>query len=173
MSHVCHIGRGDCTRLRSGESDNRDWKNLTLDKTAHVIGILSPSEIEAVLSQNRVGRLAMCAGAFPYVVPVSYVYDGRVVYGYSGPGQKIEMMRSQPKVALLVDDIQSHGQWESVLVEGTFEEVTDPVERMYASAVLNGLSDQMITRGIAAEPGLVLYRVVPTRKSGRFEIGSH
>lgn len=142
-------------------------------ETAHaVIGILSPSEIEIVLSRNRIGRLAMCAGDFPYVVPVSYVYDGRMVYGYSGPGQKIEMMRSQPQVALLVDEIQSHGRWESVLVEGLFEEVTDPVERMHASAVLNGLSDQMITRGMSTEPGLVLYRVVPTRRTGRFEIGA-
>lgn len=137
-----------------------------------VIGILSPSEIEAIIRRNRIGRLGICADHYPYVVPISYVYDGDAIYGYSGPGRKVEIMRGQPNVSVLVDEIESPTQWKSVLIEGVFEEVNDPVERLDASTILNGLTARFVTRGILAEPGLVLYRIRPERKSGRFESGS-
>ncbi len=135
-----------------------------------MIGILAPDEIEALLSRNRIGRLAVCTASFPYVVPVSIVYDGQVVYGFSGPGRKIEIMRSQPNVTLLVDEIRSPNQWESVIVEGIYEELTGASDRRQGMATLLAASSTLANKGLSAEPGLIVYRIVPVRKSGRFEM---
>ncbi|MGE3798134.1 MAG: pyridoxamine 5'-phosphate oxidase family protein [Thermomicrobiales bacterium] len=138
-----------------------------------MIGILSASEIEEILRQNRLGRLAICTASFPYVVPITYAYDGQAVFGFSGPGQKIENMRAQPNVALLVDEIRTPTHWKSVIVEGIYDEVIDPAERMQASSIIMSRTRQLVTRGLSDEPGLVLFRIMPERKSGRFESGSH
>ncbi|MCC6945743.1 MAG: pyridoxamine 5'-phosphate oxidase family protein [Thermomicrobiales bacterium] len=134
-----------------------------------MIGILSTAEIEALLTRNRIGRLAMCADARPYVLPVSYRYDGVVVFGFSGSGKKIETMRAQPNVALLVDEILSPTSWKSVVLEGVFEELTEPEERRKAYTALSTNGSAILPRGIMADSGLVFYRIRPVVKSGRFE----
>ncbi len=134
-----------------------------------MIGILSSAEIEAMLSRNRFGRLAMCANALPYVVPVSYRYEGTSVYGFSGPGKKIEIMRTQPNVALLVDEIQSPTTWKSAILEGVFEELSDAEERRQAYTTLASNGTSLLPHGASVESGFVLYRIRPTAKSGRFE----
>ncbi|MEZ4498703.1 MAG: pyridoxamine 5'-phosphate oxidase family protein [Thermomicrobiales bacterium] len=134
-----------------------------------VIGILSDSEMESILSRNRVGRLAMCNESTPYVVPISYRYDGQSILAFSGPGQKIEIMRSQPRVALLVDEIVSQSSWKSVLVEGVYQEITDVVEREQAVAVLSSNGAPILPSGMAREVGLIFLRIIPSMRSGRFE----
>ena len=46
-----------------------------------MIGTLSPEEIEALLRRHRVGRNGCSANDRPYVVPITYNYDGGYVYG--------------------------------------------------------------------------------------------
>ncbi len=134
-----------------------------------MIGILSTEEIEELLIRNRIARLAMCSGSYPYLAPINYGYDGQVVFGFSGPGRKIEMMRSDPNVALLVDEIVSPSQWLSVIVEGVFEELLTPEERKQGISAMTQNGPHLVTRGLTAESGLVLYRIRPEVKSGRFE----
>ena len=60
----------------------------------------------------------------PYVVPITYYFDKEEnsIICYSGEGHKINAMRKQNAVSLLVEEIESIGNWESVLVHGVFEE---------------------------------------------------
>ncbi len=152
-----------------GHAQSRVLGSVASQGRTVVIGILSPDEIEALLRRNRIGRLAVCTASFPYVVPVNIVYDGHVVYSSSGPGQKIDIMRSQPNVTLLVDEIESPSQWQSVIVEGVYEELSCAAERRKGMATLLAASSRLAPKGLSAEPGLILYRIVPVRKSGRFE----
>jgi uncharacterized protein len=64
-----------------------------------MIGLMSETEIEAMLFRHRVGRLGCTANDRPYVVPINYIFDGAYIYSYSSPGRKIEIMREQPLVA--------------------------------------------------------------------------
>jgi nitroimidazol reductase NimA-like FMN-containing flavoprotein (pyridoxamine 5'-phosphate oxidase superfamily) len=136
---------------------------------ASVIGILAPEEIEEMLMRNRFGRLAVCSESRPYIVPISYGYDGQVVFGFSGPGRKLDMMRSEPQVALLVDEITSPAQWRSVIVEGVFEELQSPEERKQGIVAITQNGPHLVSRCLSAESGLVIYRIRPKAKSGRFE----
>ena len=55
------------------------------------------------------------------------------------------------------------------VVEGIFEELTEPADRKHGIAALTDNGPHLVTRGLSAESGLVLYCIRPEVKSGRFE----
>ena len=62
----------------------------------------------------------------PYVVPVYFACDGGLAYALGTAGKKIEWMRQNPKVCLLVDDIESGTDWISVIALGRYRELAEP-----------------------------------------------
>src|SRR6195952_2636408 len=93
-----------------------------------MLGELSELEIETLLKQQVIGRIACHADDTTYIVPINYVYNGTCIYGHSSIGKKIEMMRKNPEVCFEVDDIKSVFRWQSVIAWGRFEEITDSNE---------------------------------------------
>ena len=75
--------------------------------------------------QLTVGRLGCARDNQPYIVPISFYFDpaGRCLYSFATAGQKIDWMRSNPRVCLEVDEIGDEFHWNSVLVIGRFEEL--------------------------------------------------
>ena len=134
-----------------------------------MIGTLSPEEIEAILRRHRVGRIACSANDRPYVVPITYAYDGSYVYGYSTVGRKIDVMREQPLVCFEVDEVDGPASWRSVIAEGVYEEVTAHGARQEALARLTRPSGNAVPRSPNAANRIVVFRLRLTEKSGRFE----
>src|ERR671917_571359 len=104
---------------------------------------LSAEGIEALLRTAIVGRIACCGhgrtgDGRPYLVPLAYGYDGEAVYAHSGPGRKLDLMRSEPRVTFEVDEAEAPDRWRSVIAEGTFEEIADPRQRDAALQVIYG-----------------------------------
>ena len=87
---------------------------------------LKEKEAIELLSNNYIGHLGYLSGSYPHVVPITYYYDEatHTITSYSSEGHKIDAMRKNPMVSLCVDDIRSVANWESVLVHGTFTELT-------------------------------------------------
>lgn len=92
-----------------------------------VIREMSKEECLQMLAGTRVARLACAREDQPYVVPVYFGYDERdqCLYGFTTPGQKIEWMRSNPRVCVEIDEITANDQWMSVVAVGHFEELPD------------------------------------------------
>jgi uncharacterized protein len=90
---------------------------------------LHPEESRALLRDGTLARLGCVADGDPYVVPVHYLFDGDSVYLHSLPGRKITALRAYPRACLQVDEVRNEFQWWSVLVFGSYEEITDPDER--------------------------------------------
>jgi nitroimidazol reductase NimA-like FMN-containing flavoprotein (pyridoxamine 5'-phosphate oxidase superfamily) len=134
-----------------------------------MIGILGKDEIETMLHRNRIGRLGCSANDRPYVVPINYGYDGKNIYGYSVPGRKISIMREQPLVSFLVDEIESPSAWRSVVVEGVYEELTDEHERRRAIHTITQNGSAIVARSLNADSPIVVFRLRTIDKSGRFE----
>ena len=135
------------------------------------IYVLGDEDIERLLRTALVGRIACCATAFdgearPYVVPLAYGYDGECVYAFSGPGRKIQIMRSQPKISFEVDEAFAEDRWSSVIADGEFEELTDEVGRRHAHVILFGEHSPHPD----FQEDQVVYRLRLTRKTGRFEL---
>jgi nitroimidazol reductase NimA-like FMN-containing flavoprotein (pyridoxamine 5'-phosphate oxidase superfamily) len=82
----------------------------------------------ATISRSGVGRLACVRDNRPYVVPISYAYDDNCLYSFSLEGQKIDWMRDNPAVCVLVDEISTRQEWRSVVVDGRFEELPEATE---------------------------------------------
>jgi hypothetical protein len=59
------------------------------------------SEIEAVIAQALVCRLAMCDGEEPYVVPLCFGYaDGVFYFHCAAEGRKLDVLKRNPSVCL-------------------------------------------------------------------------
>ena len=135
-----------------------------------MIGVMSPDEIDAALARNNLGRIACSAHDRPYVVPISYVYDGEFIYAYGTAGRKIEAMREQPHVCFEVDDIASANTWWSVVSEGAYEELIDESGRSEALRLLGLDQPNLDSRVVSPVWGVVLFRIRLIQKSGRFEL---
>lgn len=90
---------------------------------------LNREESLKLLRSARLARLGCVTDDGPYVVPVSYVFDGEYAFIHSLPGRKVTALRSNPRACLQVDDIVSESRWRSVIASGVYEEVTSPAER--------------------------------------------
>lgn len=97
-----------------------------------MIKSLNQDQSRELLRRERIGRLGCIADGAPYVIPVNYAFDGECAFLHSLPGQKIEAMRSEPRVCLQVDEIGDELNWKSVLAYGTYEEITNQHERAEA-----------------------------------------
>ena len=130
-----------------------------------IIAPLASPRIEELLASSLIGRIA-CATpeGRPYLVPMGYGYDGDAIYAIGFPGRKIALMRAQPLVSFEVDRGIAEDDWESVVAEGTFEELADDAGRALVLRTLfgDGPYPEIVE-------GAVPFRIVLTRKTGRFE----
>lgn len=104
---------------------------------------LDDLEIKLILEKNYIGNLGYIYLNRPFVVPITYFFDkeNNVIICYSGEGHKMNAMRKNNAVSLLVDDIESIGNWESVLVHGVFEEHFGSDAKSYLHKFSLGVKD--------------------------------
>lgn len=86
---------------------------------------MTEAECCQVLRQSTVGRLACARDNQPYVVPIYFVLDREHVYAFTTLGQKVEWMRTNPRVCLEVDERTEPDRWQSVVIFGHYEELPD------------------------------------------------
>lgn len=155
--------------------------NFVQNKKA-MMGKLNNNEIEDLLQHEIIGRIGCHADGVTYVVPISYAYDGKYVYGHTHEGMKIDMMRKNPKVCFQVDRLTNMANWKSVITMGEFEEISDAEVRKEAIQKLIGrtlpiLSSETVKLtpewpfkgGDPSKVEGIVYRIMITEKSGRYE----
>lgn len=141
---------------------------------------LKQDECEHILSIGRYGHLGCIHGDEPYVVPITYVYRNKELFGFTHEGKKIEAMRLNAKVCVQVEDVMDGHSWVSVICFGTFEEIKDSAEmqrvkmffaQQYGESVKAGeippVSPGIERMHYPMEEGSVLYRVKPYRITGK------
>jgi nitroimidazol reductase NimA-like FMN-containing flavoprotein (pyridoxamine 5'-phosphate oxidase superfamily) len=144
---------------------------------------LKDTQIEALLKDQVIGRIGCHSAETMYVVPVNYVYDGINIYCHSAKGMKIDMMRANPQVCFEVDEIKEVTNWQSVIAWGKFEEITDMKEKQQVLQKLDErvapfIMDDSVTRehgfvdeesDIGTTVDLIIYKIIVSKKTGRFE----
>ena len=101
---------------------------------------LSQEESEAVLLRGTAGVLALMGDkAFPYAVPISYVYDGEHIYFHSATeGHKIDAIQRNPNASFAVIDRDEvipekyTTAFRSVIVFGSIRIIGDDTEKRAA-----------------------------------------
>jgi uncharacterized protein len=101
---------------------------------------MSRKECDDLLARLDYGRLGCVRDKRPYIVPIYFVFEPGHLYGFSTMGQKIEWMRLNSLVCVEADEVRSHHEWSSVVVQGRYEEFTDTPEyskqRKHAQSLL-------------------------------------
>jgi nitroimidazol reductase NimA-like FMN-containing flavoprotein (pyridoxamine 5'-phosphate oxidase superfamily) len=148
-----------------------------------MLGKLTDEQIEHVLHAQLVGRIGCSADEKMYVVPVTYVYDKGYIYAHSKEGQKVKMMRKNPKVCFQVDAMENMNNWRSVILWGEYEELKSEKEQQIGMNILIDRLVPFITSQtvrpshsllhtpefVEKERKAVVYRIKVIEKTGRFE----
>ena len=149
-----------------------------------MLGTLTDTQVDDLLRSEVVGRIGCHVDGRTYVVPVTYVYHDGCIYGHSGEGQKLRMMRANPEVCFEVDQMDNMANWRSAIVQGHFEELP-PEEAVQGMQLLVDRLQPLLTsetsrpsHGLDGGPGhqrdvagahAAVYRIRVESKTGRFE----
>jgi uncharacterized protein len=89
---------------------------------------MTDKDMTEMLARVGYGHLGCSLDDRPYIVPIQYVCDKSFVYIYTSDGKKAEILRSNPRVCLQVEEVVDNGNWRSIVADGTAEQVTDHAE---------------------------------------------
>jgi nitroimidazol reductase NimA-like FMN-containing flavoprotein (pyridoxamine 5'-phosphate oxidase superfamily) len=89
--------------------------------------VMTLEEATDFLSDARVAHLGLVSNGRPHVSPVAFVVDkGRILFR-TQPGRKLDSILENPEVCLEACSFdESTGDWQSVIVNGRAEKITDP-----------------------------------------------
>jgi nitroimidazol reductase NimA-like FMN-containing flavoprotein (pyridoxamine 5'-phosphate oxidase superfamily) len=136
---------------------------------------LSSDEVELVLEKERVVRISFSADGDSYVVPVFFAWHEGALCGLTTPGRKTGMGERNPVVGFQVDSTVTTGPWEwaSVVGQGMFEQVPDPMESgLFAAKLWARMGDApdwagAMLRARFDELGVYPWRIIPATMLGR------
>ena len=153
-------------------------------KPSPASGQLTKLQIDNILLSQVLGRLACTDGKQPYIVPVTYTYDGEFIYCQTNEGTKLTILRKNPAICFEVDTMTDLANWQSVVVFGKFEELKD-VEAKKARNILFTRVFSLLTGNTVhkhehaydddnelenkSRVKYIMYRIKITETTGRFE----
>ena len=94
--------------------------------------------LDSIIHNAEICHLSCCLDDKPYVIPISFGYDGKTIYFHTArTGKKNEIFLKNPQVCLgfetnimLITDQENACGWtfdfQSVIASGEIKEVTDP-----------------------------------------------
>ncbi len=147
-----------------------------------MLGELNDLQINNLLSSQVIGRLACTEGKQPYIVPVTYCYDGVYIYGQTNEGKKLDILRKNKNVCFEVDAMTDMRNWQSVIVYGTFEILKNKESERAREAFLNTIFPLMTSSTVhkhehgttaavddSTRIKYTMYRIRIKKMTGRFE----
>ncbi len=148
-----------------------------------MLGELDEMQMNHFLLSQAVGRMACTEGDKPYIVPVTYVYDGKDIIGQTKEGKKLDMLRKNPNVCFEVDAMQNMANWQSVIINGTFHELKGKAAegaRKYlfnhmwpflTSATIHPHEHEASLSGVDDSNRIkpIMFKIKVKEKTGRFE----
>jgi nitroimidazol reductase NimA-like FMN-containing flavoprotein (pyridoxamine 5'-phosphate oxidase superfamily) len=147
-----------------------------------MLGTLNEMQIDHFLLSQTVGRIACTDGKVPYIVPITYMYDGTDIISQTIEGKKLAIMRTNPNVCFEVDSMSNMANWQSVIISGTFRELKGKEAIKARDYLFNHLWPLLTSstihpheHGVSAEVDdtnrikPVMFKIKVRNKSGRFE----
>lgn len=146
---------------------------------------LTDAQIDALLERTATGCIAtVAADGTPYVVPVHFFWDGTEILIHGLPtGEKISNLKANPQICftayemtgLLLDANEkpcgTNTQYESVVIKGTAELLSDYDAKVHALAKIVGkYTPQLSSRKLPQNmvKGTAVIRIVPTEITGKY-----
>ena len=135
---------------------------------------MTRDEMARLLGRGWYGHLGLSRDGHPYVVPMSYAYDGEQVYFLTTEGTKTEFIAANHEVCFQVEEVAGPDEWQSVMLTGRAELLTDQQEIERAMFIISernpSLSPALSHTKIGAWTRLTritIYRLRPEAAYGR------
>jgi len=142
--------------------------------------ITDRSEIDAIINASVVCRLALASDNQPYLVPLSFGYDGHAIYVHTaGEGKKIDFFTANNRVCVEFErnvGLKTHAElackwsvhFESVIGDGTIQELTGTRDKQYGlNQIMRHYSGKDWEFDMKAMARTRVWKVVLTSISGK------
>ena len=134
---------------------------MTVDELeSHGLVRMDDDEIRGFLSSQSTGVLGLPAGGAPYMVPMSYGFDGESLYFTFVLGtesRKADLTTGEGVASFLVYRADTAFNWQSVLLSGAVEEVPRAERDAVLGAVSVAWRPELFERAVETESA-ELYR---------------
>jgi nitroimidazol reductase NimA-like FMN-containing flavoprotein (pyridoxamine 5'-phosphate oxidase superfamily) len=100
-------------------------------------------EVEAVLGRVGYGHLGCAMHNKPYVLPIHFAYDSKMIYFFTTVGQKAQMIDSNPNVCLQVEEIVDNENWVSIVIFGEADRLVNSWEVDKAYDLVKGVNPNL------------------------------
>ena len=143
---------------------------MTID-TLEAAGLtrMDDSDIAAFLSNQRVGVLGLPTENGPYMIPLSFGYDGdnSLYFTFIGgsASRKQQLTEAAADATVLVYKVESMFHWESVLLQGGIEAVPESKWADLA-AVLDGAWRPEVFEDAIKDDDVTIYRFHINEREG-------
>lgn len=146
---------------------------------------LKEKEIDTLLAEQLYAHLGCTLhDGQLYIVPITYAAHEDALYAFSFLGQKIDALRQNPRACVQVEQCISEGSWQSVIVWGTYEELTGDDRAFAMKLLFQRLADEhgsatsplyqpphgLLLReaeAVRQDPGSVFFRIRIEQRTGR------
>jgi nitroimidazol reductase NimA-like FMN-containing flavoprotein (pyridoxamine 5'-phosphate oxidase superfamily) len=88
-------------------------------------------EIEQLIREQMLCRIAFKGDAYPYIAPFQYVFmDGTLYFHFTDYGKKMKLLEKDKRVCVEIEKFRPDmSEYNFVVLRGTLEVAEDPLER--------------------------------------------
>jgi nitroimidazol reductase NimA-like FMN-containing flavoprotein (pyridoxamine 5'-phosphate oxidase superfamily) len=134
---------------------------------------LSAAECDALLARHHVGRIAFAFHDRVDIQPIHYVFANGSLVGRTSEGAKLVTLEHNRWLAFEVDEVHGLFDWQSVVVQGTFQRLNPEgteTERGAATRAVEALRALVPEMHTATDPvafRTVFFQIVIREMTGR------
>lgn len=132
------------------------------------------TQVNALIEKVGYGHLGCTRDARPYVVPINYAYENPHILIFTTEGQKTDYIAANPEVCLQIEEVKDPTDWQSVVIQGRADRLTDTVEMEHAmqaiterNPTLTPALNKMWIDPWGRANVIALYRITPYSMRGR------
>lgn len=143
--------------------------------------VTEPARLHQVIAEAEICRLGLVDGETPYVLPISFGFDGTSVYFHSAAaGRKVEILKANNRVCLEFEGDcglikkESYCSWGvryiTVICQGRAELLTDSAEKNYGLTQIIRQYDKDAPEALYSDEKLasvLVYKVEIREMSGK------
>lgn len=116
---------------------------------------MEKAEIEKLLHEQRLCRIAFKGDAYPYVAPFQYaVINGVLYFHFTDYGKKMRLLERDRRVCVEIEDYKPDlSEYQFIVLRGTLEVVRAPQERATAIRKIAEEGQQRLSTNFLAAHG--------------------
>jgi len=117
---------------------------------------MKKSEIERLIKEQFLCRIAFRGEEYPYIAPFQYIFAyGTLYFHFTAYGRKMKLIDKHEKVCVEIEQYNPDlSRYMFITLKGNLRIVTDPVEKVEAIKKMRDFGKKRLSRNFLAAHGL-------------------